>query len=199
MVDPNSETFASDPGRRAEATRILSALTAGDAAEAEALLSLVYDELRGLASGYLKSERADHTLQPTALAHEAWMRLVDQSRVQWQGRAHFLAVAAQAMRRILVDHARSKQRQKRGGAWQRVELDPELVQTAESFDLVALDAALERLKELDARQAQVVELRFFAGLPVKEVAEVLDVSIGTIERDWRFASAWLAATLRGST
>jgi len=199
MVDPNSETYASEPDRRAEATRILSALTAGDEAEASALLELVYDELRGLAGGYLRSERADHTLQPTALAHEAWMRLVDQSRVQWQGRAHFLAVAAQAMRRILVDHARSKKRQKRGGAWQRVELDPELVQTAESLDLVALDSALEKLKALDARQAQVVELRFFAGLPVKEVAEVLGVSVGTVERDWRFASAWLAATLRSPT
>ena len=202
-ASPNPETpnpATPGPERVAEATRCLEAVTAGDGAAAAQLFELVYDELRRLAGRYLQAERPDHTLQPTALAHEAWMRLTDQSRVEWEGRSHFLAIAAQAMRRILVDHARSKKREKRGGGWQRVALDPDVSPgRKESLDLVELDSALEKLRGLHERPSQVVELRFFAGLPEREVAQVLGVSVGTVERDWRFASAWLSEALRSAT
>lgn len=166
---------------------------------AETLLPIVYDELHDLAEGYLRRERKDHTLQPTALVHEAFLRLVDQSRVDWRGRTHFFGVAAQAMKRILIDHARRRRRAKRGGDWRRVALDdavvpPELV----DVDLVALHDALETLAELDPRQARVVELRFLGGLTVNEVAEVLGVSKRTVEGDWTHAKAWLRAELSES-
>jgi RNA polymerase sigma factor (TIGR02999 family) len=185
--------------RAGQATCILRALERGEPGSSQALFLLVYDELRRLASGYLDRERPDHTLQATALVHEAWLRLVDVDAVEWQGRAHFLGVAARAMRQILVEHARSRQRRKRGGGWRRTELDPALAATADGGpDLVALDRALERLGALSARQAKVFELRFFGGLPVASVAFLVGVSERTVEREWRFARAWLAEAVAAS-
>lgn len=164
-------------------------------AQTDALLEAVYDELRRLAGAYLARERSDHTLQPTALVHEAYAKLAAQE-TPWNNRAHFLGIAAQAMRRILVDHARGKHRAKRGGGWQRVELDVALAEDpAQSLDLVALDEALSELAELSPREAQVVELRYFGGLGVEEVGEVLGVSTRTVKRAWRFARAWLLARM----
>ena len=180
-----------------EITKLLIGLKDGDRASAASkLMPLVYDEFRALAARHLRRERADHTLQPTALVHEAYLRLIDQTRVDWQGRTHFFAVGAQAIRRILVDHARQRKRQKRGGGAGRVVLDESVAlapQRAE--EILALDEALEKLGKLDTRQAQVVEMRFFAGMSVEEVAEVLGVSKRTIEGDWTMARAWLMREL----
>ncbi len=160
------------------------------------LMPLVYDELRALAEKQLRSENAGHTLQPTALVHEVFMRLVEQSRVNWKGRAHFLAVSAQAMRRILVDHARTRGRVKRGGDWRRVVLDEQLAPPKlREVDSVALNDALETLATLDEQQARIVELRFFGGMSVGEVAHVLGVLKRKIEGDWTHAKAWLRAEL----
>ena len=160
------------------------------------LMPLVYDELRALAEKHLRSENAGHTLQPTALVHEVFMRLVEQSRVNWKGRAHFLAVSAQAMRRILVDHARARGRVKRGGEWRKVVLDELLAPPKlREVDSVALNDALETLATLDEQQARIVELRFFGGMSVAEVAHVLGVSKRKIEGDWTHAKAWLRAEL----
>ena len=161
----------------------------------EKLMPLVYDNLRAIAANYLKGERRDHTLQPTALVHEAFMKLVDQTRVNWQGRAHFYAVCAAAMRRILIDHARGRKRHKRGGGRQRVQLDDALGEKAVSADLVELNDALEALAALDPEQERIVELRFFGGMTVDEVAEVLGVSKRKVEADWTHAKAWLRAHL----
>ncbi len=167
---------------------------------AEKLLPLVYDELRDLAAKYLRSERANHTLQPTALVHEAYLKLVDQSRVDWKGKTHFYAVSAVAMRRILIDHARTHGRGKRGGNWQRVLLDDVNVSDGHNVvDAVALDSVLESLQALDADQARIVELRFFGGLTVEEVAHVLGVSKRKIEGDWTHAKAWLRSALDPGT
>lgn len=167
---------------------------------AEKLLPLVYDELRDLAAKYLRSERANHTLQPTALVHEAYLKLVDQSRVDWKGKTHFYAVSAVAMRRILIDHARTHGRDKRGGDWQRVLLDDVNVSDGHNVvDAVALDSVLESLQALDADQARIVELRFFGGLTVEEVAHVLGVSKRKIEGDWTHAKAWLRSALDPGT
>lgn len=182
---------------REDVTQVLEALGRGDRKAADKLLPLVYDEFRALARHYLAQERLNHTLQPTALVHEAYMKLVDQSRVDWQGKSHFFAVAAQAMRRILVDHARSRQRDKRGGGRARVVLDEAVALSPQKDeDVLALDEALEKLAQLDARQARVVELRFFGGMSVEEVAEALGVSKRTVEGDWTFARAWLSRELR---
>lgn len=182
---------------RQDVTQVLQDLRNGDQKAADRLLPMVYDEFRALARHYLAQERANHTLQPTALVHEAYMKLVDQTRVDWQGRSHFFAVAAQAMRRILVDHARSRQRDKRGGGRARVVLDEAVALSPQKDeDVLALDECLERLAALDARQAKVVELRFFGGLSVEEVAEALGVSKRTVEGDWTFARAWLSRELR---
>jgi RNA polymerase sigma factor (TIGR02999 family) len=182
---------------REDVTEVLAQIRGGDKRAADKLLPLVYDEFRALARHYLSQERANHTLQPTALVHEAYMKLVDQTRVDWQGRSHFFAVAAQAMRRILVDHARSRQREKRGGGRARVMLDEAVALSPQKDeDVLALDEALEKLAKLDARQAKVVELRFFGGLDVEEVAEALGVSKRTVEGDWTFARAWLSRELR---
>ena len=180
----------------AQTTRILSRIDEGDAGAAEELVPYLYDELRGLAAAFLRRENPAHTLQPTALVHEAFLRLVDQTRVQWKGRTHFLAIAARTMRRILVDHARGKLRDKRGGGWQRVEITLE-AQGEESLqtNLVDLDRALEELGRLFEREARVVELRYFAGLSVLQVAEILDVHTRTVERDWTMARAWLRREL----
>jgi RNA polymerase sigma factor (TIGR02999 family) len=183
---------------REDVTQVLEKLRNGDRRAADELLPLVYDEFRALARHYLAQERMNHTLQPTALVHEAYMKLVDQTRVDWQGKSHFFAVAAQAMRRILVDHARSRQREKRGGGRARVVLDEAVALSPQKDeDVLALDEALERLAQLDPRQAKVVELRFFGGLNVEEVAEALGVSKRTVEGDWTFARAWLSRELRG--
>jgi RNA polymerase sigma factor (TIGR02999 family) len=177
---------------RFQITERLAAWTDGDASAREEVLNAVYSELRMMADRYLQRERPDHTLQPTALVHEAYLRLIGQTRVSWQNRSHFFGVAAQMMRRILVDHARTRNRQKRGGASTRLTLE-------EAFDLpdccgpdlVALDAALSSLAEFDLRKSRVVELRFFGGLSVDETAQVLNVSGQTVLRDWQVAKAWL--------
>lgn len=160
------------------------------------LLPCVYDELRALASKYLGGERKNHTLQPTALVHEVFLKLVDQSRVNWKGRTHFLAVGAEAMRRILIDHARTRKRSKRGGGWHRVMLEPAIAVTdSADVDGESLQAALDELAALDPEQARIVELRFFGGLTVEEVAHVLGVSKRKVEGDWTHAKAWLRARL----
>ena len=177
-----------------EVTRLLIQLTegGGEGVALDELLSHVYSELRRLAASYLRRERQGHTLQPTALVHEAYLRLIDQTQVRWQNRAHFFGVAAQMMRRILVDHARSSQAEKRGGEFQKFSLDENIDVSGErASDLVALDEALERLAALDPQKARVVELRFFGGLSVEETAEVTGVSAPTVKRQWRMAKAWL--------
>jgi RNA polymerase sigma factor (TIGR02999 family) len=179
-----------------EVTQLLDQLSQGRPQAFEALLPVVYGELRRQAGRYLRRERANHTLQPTALVHEAYMRLVDQHNQRWQNRAHFFAIAAQAMRRILVDHARAQARIKRGGPKAQVTLDDAMLAAEQkSVDAIALDEALERLAALDERQARVVELRFFGGLSVEEVAEVLQISPATIKREWSMAKAWLFGEL----
>jgi len=185
---------------REDVTHVLEQLRGENRRDAaDKLLPLVYDEFRALARHYLAQERMNHTLQPTALVHEAYMKLVDQTRVDWQGKSHFFAVAAQAMRRILVDHARSRQRDKRGGGRARVVLDEAVALSPQKDeDVLALDEALEKLATLDPRQAKVVELRFFGGMSVEEVAEALGVSKRTVEGDWTFARAWLGKELRDS-
>jgi RNA polymerase sigma-70 factor, ECF subfamily len=177
-------------------TRLLSELSGGDPQAASKLIPVVYNELRHLAAGYMRRERPDHTLQPTALVHEAYMKLLAQRSVDWQGRAHFFGVAAQLMRRILIDHARSHLRQKRGGEHPKVSLDEALVfSEQQSGEILAVDESLKRLEQLDPRQARVVELRFFGGLSVEETAEVLKVSAKTVKRDWSVARAWLYADI----
>jgi len=163
----------------------------------DALVPLIYDGLHAIARRQLDRERADHTLNPTALVHEAYLKLVDQRQVRWQNRAHFYALAARAMRRILVNHARDRLAQKRGGGHVAVTLDEALLPVdLPSADLVALDEALVRLQAQSERPAQVVEYRFFGGLTHEEIAHVLDVSVPTVQRDWRFARAWLSRELR---
>jgi RNA polymerase sigma factor (TIGR02999 family) len=175
-----------------EITRMLQAWSQGDDSALKTLTPLVYKELRRLAHRYMGRQPHGHTLQTTALVNEAYLRLVDVSQVSWQNRAHFFAVSAQLMRHILVDFARGRQSQKRGGAAQQVSLDQALeVSDGRGADLVRLDDALSLLSTLDARQARVVELRFFGGLSLEETAEVLKVSLGTVRRDWRMAKAWL--------
>jgi RNA polymerase sigma factor (TIGR02999 family) len=180
-------------------TRLLLEWSDGDQEALTRLMPLVYDELRSIARQYLRRERADHTLQPTAVAHEAYLRLVDQRRVRWRNRAHFFAVAAQLMRRILVDHARSHAAAKRGGGVRPLTLDaggePSVMR---DLDVLALDETLARLKALDPRQEQLLELRFFGGLSVEESAEVMGISTATVKREWRTAKAWLYRELGGS-
>ena len=175
-----------------EITQLLVAWGDGDEAALEQLTPLVHEELRRLAHHYMGGERAGHTLQTTALVNEAYVRLIDWKNVRWQSRAHFFGVSAQLMRRILVDFARSRGYRKRGGGTIAVSLDEAaLVSNDKGADLVALDEALESLAKLDERQSKVVELRFFGGLSVEETAEVLQVSPGTVRRDWSLARAWL--------
>ncbi|HTR03691.1 MAG TPA: sigma-70 family RNA polymerase sigma factor [Thermoanaerobaculia bacterium] len=181
-----------------DVTALLKRWSAGDAAAFERLVPLVHAELRRLAHREMGRERAGHTLQTTALVNEAYLRLVDSSRVRWQDRAHFFAMSAQLMRRILVDHARARRARKRGGGARQVELDEALVVSPErGSDLVALDDALQALAFVDARKAQVVELRYFGGLSANESAEALGVSPETVLRDWRLAKAWLLRELSG--
>lgn len=175
---------------------ILAEAGPGRPPDAERLIPLVYDDLRQLASNYLRRETPGHTLQSTALVNEAFLKLVDQTRVDWQGKTHFFAVGAEIMRRILVDHARAKHRQKRGGDRQRIELHHDLrVSAQRDEDLLAVDEAIAKLAECDPRQAKIVELRFFGGLTVAEVAEVLGVSKRTVEAEWTMIRAWLRREL----
>jgi len=183
-------------------THLLRAWSDGDESALERLLPLVEAELRRLARGYMARERGGHTLQPTALVNEAFLRLIDARHVRWQDRAHFVGIAARLMRRVLVDHARARGYQKRGGAGARVTLTEGLAATPEptpDLDLVALDRALEQLAADDARKAKVIELRFFGGLSVEETAEVLHLSTDTIKRDWRLAKLWLLRALEGES
>jgi RNA polymerase sigma factor (TIGR02999 family) len=175
-----------------EITQLLVAWSAGDQAALEKLTPLVYQELCRLAKRYLARENAWHTLQPTALVNEAYLRLIEQKQVRWQNRAHFFGISAQLMRRILVDMARARRQTKRGGAARLVALDETLViSAAPGEDLVALNDALHTLAAMDERKSRVVELRFFGGLSVKETAEVLQISPETVMRDWKFAKVWL--------
>ena len=180
-------------------TQLLEQASAGDQTALDALLPLVYQELRRLADHYLRQERPDHTLQATALVHEAYLRLVGQTSINWQNRAHFFSVAAQVMRHILVDHARAHTAQKRGGGLTKLSLD-EAVSFFNQRDvnLVALDEALTELAQLDPQQARIVELRFFGGLALEEVAEVLKITPGKVRYDWRIAKAWLHRTISTS-
>jgi len=186
---------------RDETTRLLQNICQGDRGSVEALIPLVYDELKAIAARKLRDERPDHTLQPTALVHEAFLRLVDQTQVQWQGRAHFCAMAANMMRRILIDHARRRAAQKRGAGLNKITLDEAgaLAAATDPTELVALDDLLNELGELNERHARVVELRFFAGLDVNETAHVLNVSPATVKNDWRAARAWLMSRLSDET
>lgn len=175
-----------------EVTQLLSDARQGAPGAHDQLFSIVYTELRRIAANYMRRERADHTLQATALVHEAYMQLVDQTRVNWQSRAHFFGVAAQLMRRILVDHARNQGAQKRGGNAQVLSIEDNIgIASIPEVAFDELDEALNRLQALDADQAKLVELRFFGGLTVEEAAEVMGISTATVEREWRMARAWL--------
>lgn len=180
-----------------DVTQILQEVRDGDGDAPARLMPLVYDELRRLADHYLRQERPDHTLQPTALVHEAYLKLVDQTSVDWQNRAHFFGVSAQVMRQILVDHARRHRASKRGGLQQKLTLD-EAIDYSQPLDvdLVALDDALTALAQLDARQSKIVELRFFGGLTIEETAVALGISPATVKVDWGMAKAWLRREIR---
>lgn len=195
-VLPNGDTVEEKPDR-GEITRLLLAWNAGDGKALERLTSLVYHELHRLAAGYMSRERPDHTLQPTALVHETFLRLVDLQGVGWRDRAHFFALAARMMRRILVDFARARTYQKRAGG-ERILIEESLTLAAPpGAELLALDDALNRLAVIDARKSQVVELRYFGGLRVEETAEALNISPETVMREWRAAKAWLYLQLNG--
>ena len=178
-------------------TVLLSELSRGNQDAADALVPLVYQELKRLARGYMRRERADHTLQATALVHEAYLKLVHQKAINWQSRSHFFGIAAQLMRHILIDHARSLLREKRGGGKEVLPLNEALTFSPQhSKELVKLDEALGRLSAIDPRQARIVELRFFGGLSVEETSEFLKISPKTVKRDWSVAKAWLHRELR---
>jgi len=191
MLEPQSEPQ--------DVTRLLLAWNGGDEGALERLVPLVYNELRRLARRQMRGERPDHSLQTTALINEAYLRLVDLKNVQWQNRVHFFALCARMMRRILVDFARARHYRKRGGGAQPISLDQALaVSPEQSRDLEAVDDALNALAKVDARKAQVVELRFFGGLTAEETAEVLKISPETVLRDWNLAKVWLLRELSGS-
>ena len=181
-------------------TELLLAWGEGDHAALEQLIPLVHAELRRIARRYMAGERRGHTLQPTALVNEVYLRLVDLERVRWQNRAHFLAVAARLMRRVLIDFARSRGYQKRGGDVERIAFDEALlVDVGRGHDLLALDEALDELARIDSRKSQIVVMRFFGGLSVEEVATVLNVSAATVTRDWKLAKSWLLRQLDRAT
>ena len=195
--------MADAPGAPSDITNLLKRWQSGDAQALEDVTPLVYRELHQIASRYLSRERRDHTLQSTALVHEAFVKLVDQRRVDWQNRAHFFAIAAQLMRRVLVDYARRTGRVKRGGDVERVTLDDALVPGPSGRglaleDILSIDHALEELHQLDPRQSQIVEMRYFGGLTVEEIAETIGLSEGTVKREWVAARAWLYRRLGGA-
>lgn len=198
-----SEQFAAHPPpRTAEAiTELLRSWSEGNRESVDALVPLVYDELKRQARRYLRRERAGHTLQTTALVNEAYLKLIDQRNVNWQNRAHFFGIAAQMMRRILVDHARERNRQKRGGAAENLPLEEAFtIATKErDLDLLALDEALNQLAEMDELQVKIVELRYFSGLSIEETAEVVGVSATTVKQNWNMAKAWLHHRLAGKS
>lgn len=182
-----------------EVTQLLLDWSDGDQAAFDALMPLVYDELRQMARRFMSRERPGHTLQTTALVNEAYLRLVDQKRVHWQNRAHFFAVAAQAMRRILIDYARKQRYAKRGGGAPKISLEEAAVMSQErAADLVSLDEALTTLASIDPQQSRVVELRFFGGLTIAETAEVLRLSVDMVKREWTTAKAWLSREMSNS-
>jgi RNA polymerase sigma factor (TIGR02999 family) len=186
--------------KRGEITEMLKACGGGNREAMDTLMPLVYKELQQQARRFLNRERQNHTLQTTALVHEAYLRLIDQRFVDWQNRAHFFGMAANMMRRILVNYAVSRQREKRGGAGSDLPLEEAMNVASEErdVDLLALDKALNELAELDERQAQIVELRYFSGLSIEEAAEVLHISPATVKRDWSMAKAWLRSELENS-
>jgi RNA polymerase sigma factor (TIGR02999 family) len=185
--------------RSSRVTQLLEKFEPGDRRAEEQLFADVYTELRALAARYLHRERKSHTLQPTALVHEAYLKLVGQTRVDWQGRAHFLAIAAHVMRQILVDHARRHRAARRGGNRHRIAFDDNLViESDRNVDLLAIEDALTKLTKLDPRQAQMVELRFFGGLSIAEVAKVMGISKRSVEREWTMIRAWLRRELSRS-
>ena len=187
--------LVSSPGSH-DVTQLLVDWSKGNQQALDDLLPLVYQELKRLASRYLRRERSNHTLQSTALVHEAFLRLIDQNRIQWQNRAHFFGVAAQMIRRILVDYARAQKTAKRGADAPRLSLDEALAAgSAPDLDLVALDESLQKLNEIDPQQARIVELRYFGGLSIEETAEVVGISPATVKREWAMAKAWLFKNL----
>lgn len=187
-----------DVSQREEVSRLLAAWSARDSTARDALVPMVYEELRRLAHHYMQGERAGHPLQTTALVHEAYLRLVECDRMQWRDRAHFFAMAATLMRRILIDHARERVREKRGGGVVFTDIHSEQIASASAgVDALALDEALDRLAAMDRQQAHIVELRFFAGLTIEETAETLGLSPATVKREWTSARAWLFHQLGG--
>ena len=181
-------------------TQLLFRWREGDRQALDDLLPLVYDELHRLAACYMRGERPSHTLQTSALVNEAYLRLVGAEDIRWENRAHFFAIAAQVMRRILIDHARRRDQQKRGGDMRRIDLDEAMIVSDErATEVIALDDALNSLAEFDPRKSQIVELRFFGGMSIDETAEVLQVSPGTVMRDWTLAKAWLLREITGDS
>ena len=182
-----------------EITRILKSWSGGNREAVDDLMPLVYDELHKVAQQYLRRQRTDHTLQPTALVNEAYLKLIDISDVEWQDRAHFFAFASQVMRHILVDYARGQAREKRGGGAQKLSLDEAISYSKETeVDLLALDEALSELATIDEKQGKIVELRFFGGLTVEETGVVMRISPATVKREWRIAKAWLFKRMKAS-
>lgn len=182
-----------DAEEKPEISRVLQEWSSGQPEASDKLMTLVYDELRRQAVRYLRRERHGHTLQPTALIHETYLKLLNQRDVDWQNRAHFFGVAAQAMKRILIDHAKARHREKRGGAAENLPLDEArfVISSEKSVDLIALDEALTRLASFDPRQANIVDLKYFAGLSIEDIAETLNISPATVKREWNSAKAWL--------
>jgi RNA polymerase sigma factor (TIGR02999 family) len=188
-----------NPRTASDLSALLKAWGSGDLAARDQLMPVVYEELRRRARAYLRREQVGHTLQPTALVHEAYLRLIEQDRTAWKNRAQFYGVAAQMMRRILVDHARARKMPKRSGHWARVSLaDFVALRQPNEVDVLDLHAALDELAAFDARKSQVAELRFFGGLSLEETSHVLNISIATVEREWQAARAWLYSRLKGS-
>jgi RNA polymerase sigma factor (TIGR02999 family) len=179
-----------------DVTQLLMAWNEGDQRARDQIMPLVYNELRRLARNYLRRERPNHTLQPTALVHEAYLRLVNQSRVNWQNRKHFFGIAARAMRQILINHAETRQAAKRGGSAERLSLDAlDRIVVKQNVDLIVLNEALKNLECFDPTQGHIVELRFFSGLTIEEIAEVMNISPATVKREWSTARAWLRREL----
>lgn len=194
-----AESLANGGTAKPEITRLLIDWRNGEAAAFEQLVPIVYDELRRLARAFMRRQNPGHTLQTTALVNEAYIRLVDSDKVNWQSRTHFFAISAQLMRRILVDAARRRQSQKRGGDRVQITLDERIdIPLENETDMVALDEALKRLAEFSPRQCRIVELRYFGGLTEEQVAEVMEISARTVRRDWSLARAWLYRELTGS-
>ncbi len=196
-ADPADPAGNEDAPDRSRATGLLRDWGAGDRRALDQLVPAVYEELRRLAGRYLRLERGEHTLQSTALVHEAYLRLIDQRAVDWRNRAQFLGIAAQMMRRVLANHARDRAAQKRGGGGLRVTLASGLAAGRPDFDLLALAEALERLEALEPRKSRVVELKYFGGLTTAEIGTLLEISPATVEREWKFSRAWLYDALSG--